>query len=104
MASAITVSVPARPSTPSEQFVAFIVNHSMNAATGTYTQACTHHTPTSFIITGPSKKGSHVSITGSPFTISWCPRKMNAAIAIETTASRSPFLSSPHGTSALSSR
>ena len=52
--------------------------------------------------------GSHTTILrektpheGSP---SEWPRKMKRAIATDTTASRSPFLSSPHGMTARSSR
>ena len=62
----MTVSVPASPSTPSEQFVAFIVNQRIAAATGTYAQPGMSHTPTSPIIVAPFTNGNHVTMTCEP--------------------------------------
>ena len=53
----------------------------------------------------PFTNGSQVIIADDePATGSAWPRNTKTAIATDTTASSSPFFSSPHGTAARSSR
>ena len=84
----MTVSDPARPSTPSEQFVAFITMKSTNPMQGMYAQ---HG-----IVHRPFRNGIHTSPPSADHTKYATPR--------QTTASSAPFLSWPHGFSERSSR
>ena len=92
--SEITESDPARPSTPSEQFVAFIVTNSTNPMLGMYAHHGILHT--TFIA-----DGSHTSTHWSgPLSAS---HTKNATPRHTVTSSR-PFLSCPQGLSDRSSR
>ena len=84
----MSVSVPARPSTPSEQFVAFIVNQRTGTAMAMY-----HHQA---MTTGAFQSGSQMA-TG------WKRQRKQAATSAMA-ASMSPFFVRPQGWLDLSSK